>query len=450
MNHHRHNYSWAYILLIQFCLVANVAVFAEDRKPKPGSKSSKQPNVNKIDVLDSKGFTALHRAVRKFTNLDQVQSLLKQGANIEAKVVRLGKLNSDTALMIAALYRDVRTVKLLLKYGANVNYANKYGQTALQAAAYQWDYHTVKLLLKHGAKINQTDKSGRSALFWAMAQQQVEIIKLLLRNKVNVNIKVKEQLEDPGTFLHYACTKSPYFVYLLLKHGAKIESTTAKLKLTPLHLAASNGNVEAVSLLLANGANRGAKDNSNFTALDLAKKSNHNNVIRLLEAYSKPSPDSKKIISDYKEQVLKSIKLAQDKSKKDSKILQEQSINIELIDKAYYAKTKKEAINFYIQLLQREPTPRIRNSTIDFKYYRNQAAKKLIRLEYTKYKHLFKTFASHKSAMLRRVAIGAFDRAKDKSTASLLRKISTNDPDAVNRSWAKEVLEKLLKKAPLS
>ncbi len=439
MNHYR--YSWAFILLIQFCLVVNVGVFAEDKKTKPGSK---QPNVSKIDVLDSSGFTALHRAVRKFTNLDQVQSLLKQGANIEAKVVRLGKLNSNTALLIASLYRDVRTVKLLLKYGANVNYINKYGQTALQAAAYHGGYHTVKLLLKHGANINQTDKFGRSVLFLAMMQQQLEIIKLLLQNKVNVNIKVKGEFNDPGTVLHYACSKSPYFVYLLLKHGAKIDSITKKSKSTPLHLAASSGNVEAVSLLLANGANRTAKDSSNSTAFDLAKKGNHTSVIQLLEAYSKPSPDSKKIISNYQEQVLKSTKIAQDKSRKASKVLQEHSLHIELIDNAYYAKTKKETIKFYIKLLQREPAPISRYSYFDFKNYRNKAGKKLSRLEYTQYKHLFKSFASHKSAMLRRVAISAFGRAKDKSMASLLRKISTNDPDAVNRSWAKEALKKLL------
>jgi hypothetical protein len=52
---------------------------------------------------------------------------------------------------------------------------------------------------------------------------------------------------------------------------------------TPLHWAANRGQAEVVSILLKHGANFKTKSKSDQTALDLAQRKNHHNVIHLLK-----------------------------------------------------------------------------------------------------------------------------------------------------------------------
>ena len=62
---------------------------------------------------------------------------------------------------------------------------------------------------------------------------------------------------------------------------------------SPLHLAASTGQTEVVTLLLANSANVNALDRNNGTPLDDAKSGQHTAIIELLAAAGGASDTSR-------------------------------------------------------------------------------------------------------------------------------------------------------------
>jgi len=151
----------------------------------------------------------------------------------------------------------------LLKAGATASTASKGGFTPLIFAAQKGDAKSVMSLLQAGADADDTVLSGQSVLQIAVTGGKIEAAEVLLQNGARVN------------------------------HADK-------LGVTPLDVAAQGGSVELVEKLLAKGADPNARTakvtpeargNGPFrgppgelTALHLAAKANHEDVMRLLVA----------------------------------------------------------------------------------------------------------------------------------------------------------------------
>jgi ankyrin repeat protein len=87
-----------------------------------------------------------------------------------------------------------------------------------------------------------------------------------------------------GTPLHDAAIGGATDVIdLLLNRGAKIDVKERESGATALMLAASIGRTDAVALLLRRGANPALRDGRGHTALDRAKESNDEQIVKLLE-----------------------------------------------------------------------------------------------------------------------------------------------------------------------
>jgi ankyrin repeat protein len=69
-------------------------------------------------------------------------------------------------------------------------------------------------------------------------------------------------------------------VEVLLAHGAPVNAGVEG-RHTPLHSAASNGNIAIVRLLLASGADPNAANDGGKTPLDLASEQGHGNLLQL-------------------------------------------------------------------------------------------------------------------------------------------------------------------------
>lgn len=106
--------------------------------------------------------------------------------------------NKDSALMNTNLPQEV-IVWLVKEYGADINYANTYGNTALSEAA-RWKPENIELLLSLGADINfHSGNFGATALINGASVHRVEGVRELIRCGADINI-------TGGYFHHDALT----------------------------------------------------------------------------------------------------------------------------------------------------------------------------------------------------------------------------------------------------
>ena len=187
-------------------------------------------------LKDKDGNTALHIAAAR-SNLAVVKSLasprpfarFKRMVGADDQGVDEEGINSknnagDTPLHIAAALNDVPIVRLLLEKGAAAELANEQGKTALLSALRNSSAEAALVLLDHKAKIDIADKEGWTALHFAV-----------YRKLDAARIRIVEQGTNvwPGT--------------LAVNH-----KTDAGL--TPLHMAATLGDLQAMRALFAAGA----------------------------------------------------------------------------------------------------------------------------------------------------------------------------------------------------
>ena len=112
--------------------------------------------------------------------LERVQSLLKQGADINSRAPSAGNVPAGgTALMLAAARNHLQMVKFLISNGANVNLADEGGGTALIYAVWTGYKDLVALLLEKGADIYAKTRDGRTPLSVAKQYGHTEIEKML-------------------------------------------------------------------------------------------------------------------------------------------------------------------------------------------------------------------------------------------------------------------------------
>ena len=101
-------------------------------------------------------------------------------------------------------------------------------------------------------------------------------------------------INHPGwTPLHYAATGGhTAIIQLLLDESAYIDAESPN-GTTPLMMAARYGNEKAVQLLLNEGADHQLKNQLGLTALDFAVQGRRPESIKLLQALSRTTEDTK-------------------------------------------------------------------------------------------------------------------------------------------------------------
>jgi ankyrin repeat protein len=149
-------------------------------------------------------------------------------------------------------------------------------------AAYNGNLEKVKLAIETGIQVNIIDESGKNALMLAAFNGHTEIMKILIKEDVSVNSKDNTD----RTALIYASTGPfPQTVQLLIDNNAEVNVFDNVEHFTALMFAASEGQLEVVKILMANGADASLKDIDGDTAEAFANQNKHTDVADFLHTF---------------------------------------------------------------------------------------------------------------------------------------------------------------------
>jgi ankyrin repeat protein len=204
------------------------------------------------------GITALHWAVDR-DDLDIADRLIGAGANVAART-REGVL----PLQLAAINGSARMIGRLLKAGADPNAAlTSTGDTALMMAARTGTPEAVRVLIEAGANVNASETwGGTTPLMWAVSEHQAEAARLLLAAGADVNARSKYVAAANGRGFE---GRTP----IETRTETKVQDFASGW-LTPLMLAAREGDVALAGILLDAGADMNAVAGDGKTAVAVA------------------------------------------------------------------------------------------------------------------------------------------------------------------------------------
>lgn len=231
----------------------------------------------------SGGTTVLMAAV---PDVEKMRLLIERGADVNARA-----RTRFSALMVATQYQDgAPAIDLLLDRGAQVavpagGSAPVFNANPFLLASYAGNAASLRRLRDAGARMDEAmsliGTSRTTPMLGAFKFGDAEVARTLLDLGAPVDFADGNGITMLGRAVlnhEVAMAKS------LIERGANVD-VVDKLGMTPLLWAAASdfGDPAMIELLLASGASASARNRDGLTALDLARKYSHREVIPVLE-----------------------------------------------------------------------------------------------------------------------------------------------------------------------
>lgn len=276
-----------------------------------------------IDTSDAIGFYPTHYAA---FNGDQniLTQLLAEGVDVNQEVSgKTRNLDNVTTslhdsikgappLFFSCAANNVAGINMLLDNGADINKASESGFTPLMVAAYQGHHEAVKTLIKRGAKLNTDpiymlngttyesktvkqltpleyygavylpEYEGYNAAMIAAKRNQPDIILELLNAGIDIHYSNKY-----GMTLLHLCAMNGLVNQEILNYKPNINSLVKFSQdssdvISPLWIACYKNNIDAVKLLLNNGANPNIQNENELPPLVKAVESGSLEIMNML------------------------------------------------------------------------------------------------------------------------------------------------------------------------
>ncbi|XP_007934723.1 ankyrin repeat and protein kinase domain-containing protein 1 [Orycteropus afer afer] len=258
------------------------------------------------NLREAEGKTPLHVAAY-LGHISLVKLLTGQGAELDPQ-----QRNLRTPLHLAVEQGKVRAIQHLLKSGAAPDTLDQNGYGPLHIAAARGKYLICKMLLRYRASTELRTQQGWTPLHLAAYKGHLEIIHLLAESNADLGahggmnwtplhlaarhgeeVVVLALLQcgaDPNateqsgwTPLHLAVQREAFSsVINLLEHHADVHACN-RVGWTAAHLAALKGNIAILKVLVKAGAQVDTQDGVGCTPLQLALRSQRQDIITFLE-----------------------------------------------------------------------------------------------------------------------------------------------------------------------
>jgi len=215
-------------------------------------------NLNDSKILESK-LNIFHSAAA-----NNKKDVFLEYGDVFEKYKNDADINGMTPMHFAVQKGNLEIVKILLKFGVNVNILDDFGKTPLRIAIQKGYLEIIKILLDAKASL---DNLPNLFVF-----TDLDVIKFILRTKkIDVNFKY-----PVGETLLHCAAKEGYLEMmdiLLVELGADINAKSIWGD-TPLDWAFMNNKIDAIKFLLSKGAvlsNRILKEMVSFGCIEKIK-----------------------------------------------------------------------------------------------------------------------------------------------------------------------------------
>lgn len=234
-----------------------------------------------VATADAQGRTPLHQAAEMGSGV-LVDLLVGAGSEVEAR-----DLWGRTPLFLAANWgNDLDAVERLIAAGANVNDRTPRGEQILMATLAYARPEIVQALMNAGARFPDNAEELGAAVYLSAGNGLESVFSSATRAAEDMGIhwweRVSMQAAARGGSVRIGAS--------LLARGASVDRTD-EYGVTPLHVAAEEGNLAFLNFLVRNGASLEARSAKGKTALHLAREGGHDEVeARLLSLGASDAP----------------------------------------------------------------------------------------------------------------------------------------------------------------
>ena len=240
-----------------------------------------------FDAITTRNFVSLDDFLKKMTSAERANVLTSDlicfgefsDEDSDEDEDELSEHGAGSVLVTAVRNGDLDSVKVLLKYKADVDVREHYLRDnwfSITRASVFWaaDFGHIDILrclIENGVDINSFSADNNcTPLMKAVKNGDKDVVTFLTVHGANVAIKDK----CGYTALHKACIyldSSPEVLSCLIENGADVNLSTDDNR-TPLMTACEYGHVNAVCVLIEHGANVNLQDQGGLTAVHYAMR----------------------------------------------------------------------------------------------------------------------------------------------------------------------------------
>ena len=171
---------------------------------------------------------------------------------------------------------NASAIQSLLNRGFDPNTRDENGLTGLLIAVREPSPRVIDVLLKSPkTDVESRNASDESPLMLAAIKGQQDLVTKLIARDADIN--------KPGwTPLHYAASSGQVAIMKLLLDKYAFIDAQSPNGTTPLMMAAMYGSIDSVKLLLEEGADLSMKNQQGMSAIDFAKRGNRPDAAEML------------------------------------------------------------------------------------------------------------------------------------------------------------------------